>query len=75
VCVEAVELKRARCGRLWTQNTEEEEEEEEVEEEGGGGAFGFLLTAEELNRCSFGRLGFRCHRRRCETTFYICGYF
>jgi hypothetical protein len=49
--VEAVELKKARCGRLWTQNTEEEEEEE-----GGGGAFGFLLTAEELNRCSFGRL-------------------
>ncbi len=40
------ELKRARfirCGRLWTQNTEEEEEEEE------GGAFGFMLTADELN--------------------------
>jgi hypothetical protein len=46
-CVEAKELKRSLfigCGRLWTQNTEEEEEEEE-----GGGAFGFMLTAEELN--------------------------
>jgi len=50
----AVELKRARfigCGRLWTQNTEEEEEEED-------GGFGFMLTAEELNRCSLGLIGF-----------------
>ncbi len=49
------ELKRARfirCGRLWTQNTEEEEEEEV------GGPFGFMLTAEELNRCSLGLIGF-----------------
>jgi len=29
--------------------------EEEREEEEGGGAFGFMLTAEELNRCSLGR--------------------
>ena len=38
---DSAELKRARfirCGRLWTQNTEEED-----------GAFGFMLTAEELN--------------------------
>jgi hypothetical protein len=44
--VEAKELKRARfigCGRLWTQRKKEKEEE------GGGGAFGFMLTAEELN--------------------------
>jgi hypothetical protein len=35
-----------------------------------------MLTAEELNRCSFGRIGFRC----CEIDddvrplVYICGF-
>ena len=45
--------------------------EEEREEEEGGGAFGFMLTAEELNGVFLGpaKKDSYCYRRRCETTF------